>query len=156
MISQSSHSNSVEVACYSHIKDEEAMSQRHEKMTWKCLMRSVFLLSCYINFLLFILICVFEVFLQIYGISVAADICFQGGKKIHVKILVTRKLTVWVLLKPGWAMSTFSILHAAISKLFDSIEESVIRHVIHLERLLWHNSEADSAQQLALQCSAKI
>lgn len=90
MISRSSHSNSVEVACYSRIKDEEDMTQRHEKMTWKCPMRSVFLLSCYINFLLFILICVFEVFLQIHGISVAADICFQGGGgEIHVKILVT-------------------------------------------------------------------
>lgn len=91
MISCSSHSNSIEVACYSHIKDEEDKSQRHERMAWKGPMMSVFLLSCYINFLLFILICVFEVFLQTHGVSVAADICFQGGKKkstskIHVLV----------------------------------------------------------------------
>lgn len=30
------------------------------------------------------------------------------------------------------------------------------RHFIHSERLLWHNSAVDSAQQLAQQCSAKM
>lgn len=56
MISHGSHSSPIEVACYSHVKEDK--SQRHERMAWKCPSDvSIFILELHLFFAIYIDLC---------------------------------------------------------------------------------------------------
>lgn len=58
MISHGSHSSPIEVACYSHVKNKEDKSQRHERMAWKCPSDvSIFILELHLFFAIYIDLC---------------------------------------------------------------------------------------------------